>query len=105
MRKYDILHDFFSADFWDINVFGKEGKMNHHANVEKSGRLQKVLEILSDCKAHSTLEIANRADTVAAGSCISELRTNGYEIECKYKGLSDSNRKIYEYKLGGKCIP
>ena len=80
---------FFLLIFGILMFLGRRG----------TGRLQKVLEILSDCKAHSTLEIANRANTVAAGSCISELRTNGYEIECKYKGLSDSNRKIYEYKL------
>jgi hypothetical protein len=56
------------------------------AKLDRSDRLQRVKKVLSDGKPHSTLEITNRAHTVAVGSCVAELRQNGLKVDCKRVG-------------------
>ena len=73
--------------------------MRHAANIDTSERLQKVLNFLSDYNWHSTFEIMQATQLCATGSAISELRANGYEIECRWVGHGH-----YEYKLTGKVI-
>lgn len=76
--------------------------MNNHAKLGNSDRLQKALELLLDRKWHTTLEISQAARTVAAGSCISELRTNGLTVIKRWRqGRSDESRRVCEYRLGG----
>ncbi|HAP66883.1 MAG TPA: hypothetical protein DCQ99_03520 [Nitrospinae bacterium] len=58
--------------------------MNHHANIKSSDRLQKVLEVLSDCRPHTTLEIAELLSSIP----------NRKSKLCQYTGKTDSNRKI-----------
>ena len=58
----------------------------HHARVEHSSRLQRVLDELLDGLEHSSLELAMGAGTVAPGTCVSELRANGYAIRCERRG-------------------
>lgn len=58
----------------------------HSASVEKSHRLQRVLKVLSDTKPHTTREIIRKASVCAVNSIISELRDNGYKIECQRMG-------------------
>lgn len=70
---------------------------NHHATLT-SDRLQDALALLSDRQYHTSLEVANAARTTAPGSTISELRSNGVDVSCRYKGTIDG-RKIFEYKL------
>ncbi len=72
---------------------------SHHARIERSPRLKRVLEVLSDREWHSSLEIAIRAGTVAPGSCISELRSNGYVIDCRFREVDLNGRRVYEYRL------
>ena len=72
---------------------------NHHARLENSERLRKVKAILEDGMPHTSLEIAQKAQTVAPGSCVSELRTAGIDILCRYKGKSESGSKVYEYRM------
>jgi hypothetical protein len=73
--------------------------VRHAANIATSERLQKVLNFLSDYNWHSTFEIMQVTQLCATGSAISELRANGYEIECRWVGLGH-----YEYKLIGKAV-
>ncbi len=64
------------------------------SNLETSERLQRVLGVLLDGEWHSTLEIMLKADAMAVNTCISELRFNGFDIECRQVG---HNR--FEYRL------
>lgn len=73
--------------------------MRHAANIETSERLQKVLHFLSDYNWHSTFEIMKATQLCAVGSAISEIRHNGYEIDCKCVGHG-----LFEYKLIGKIL-
>jgi hypothetical protein len=52
------------------------------ANIDKSKRLQKVDQLLSDLRPRSTLEIIQQAGVCAVNSVISELRANGRQINC-----------------------
>ena len=74
-------------------------RKNRHARLENSTRLQRVLEVLKDGKWHTSLEIAMKARTVAPGSCISELRTNGFDIECRYRETTEEGMRVFEYRL------
>ena len=55
----------------------------HYARVEKSNRLQRVLAALSCGRALTTRTIVRRARVCAVNSIVSELRANGYVIECR----------------------
>lgn len=68
--------------------------MRHAARIETSDRLQKVLNVLSDGQWHSTLDIMLKTYLCAVGSAVSELRANGYDIECRCV-----KHGRYEYKL------
>lgn len=58
----------------------------HSASIEKSPRLQRVLDVLSDRKKHTTRDIIRKAYVCAVNSCIAELRDNGIAIECERTG-------------------
>ena len=70
----------------------------HAARVERSERLQRVLLLLADGKPRTTWEIISEARVCAVNSIISELRANGFEIECRPK---KGGKGIYEYRLLG----
>ena len=53
------------------------------ANLTKSDRLQRVHRLLSGGGEFTTLEIIQRAGVCAVNSIISELRQNGYQIDCQ----------------------
>jgi predicted transcriptional regulator len=53
------------------------------ANIEKSDRLQRVLTLLKRGGEYTTLEIIQNAGVCAVNSIISELRQNGYQINCQ----------------------
>jgi hypothetical protein len=57
-----------------------------YANIEKSDRLQRVAEVLAQGGEFSTLDIIKKANVCAVNSIISELRLNGYEINCERRG-------------------
>ncbi len=54
----------------------------HHANIEKSKRLQRVDALLSDQRPRTTLQIIQEASVCAVNSIIAELRANGRVIKC-----------------------
>lgn len=70
----------------------------HAARIERSPRLQRVLELLSDGAWHSTLEIVQAARVCAVNSCIAELRDNGLAIACRQDRRRDGTR-IWLYRL------
>lgn len=70
----------------------------HAARLKSSARLQRVLEVLSDGREHSTLEIALGAGVCAVNSCVAELRANGAEITCR-QTASLGGERLWLYKL------
>lgn len=68
----------------------------HYAKVETSKRLKRVLNLLSDGLPHTTRDIVRRASVCAVNSIISELRMNGYDINCW------CHRKgVFKYQMKG----
>ena len=70
----------------------------HAARPSRSPRLMRVLRLLSDGREHSSREIQQGADTVAAGTCVSELRAAGYEVECRRKD-GPGRRPVWLYRM------
>ena len=70
----------------------------HAARLERSARLQRVHELLSDRAEHSTREIARTADVCAVNSIVAELRDGGAEIECR-PAKSPSGGRIFLYRM------
>lgn len=66
----------------------------HYARVENSERLQRIVALLSDGEWHTTLDIIINAGVCAVSAAISEIRRNGYTVECRPMG-----RGRYEYLL------
>lgn len=56
------------------------------ARIGKSPRLQRVLGLLHGGKWYSTMDIIQSARVCAVNSIISELRDNGYKIDCRRDG-------------------
>jgi hypothetical protein len=66
---------------------GKIKPKMHYADVKNSKRLRRVLFVLVvELDWISTMELSNKCNVCAVSSIISELRRNGYEIECKRFG-------------------
>ena len=64
------------------------------ARIERSSRLHRVAELLSDGRWYSTLDIIVGAGVCAVNSCVAELRANGLEIACRRVG-----KERFEYRL------
>jgi hypothetical protein len=73
--------------------------MLHAARLEKSPRLQRVLDVLMTGRALSMLDIVVEAGVCAVNSCIAELRANGYDIRCWREG------DVWLYRLEGEHGP
>jgi hypothetical protein len=58
----------------------------HAASIEKSERLGRVLDLLSQGGEFSTLDIIRQANVCAVNSIVAELRQNGFDIDCKRRG-------------------
>lgn len=56
------------------------------ASIESSERLNRVLDLLSLGGEFTTLDIIKNANVCAVNSIISELRQNGFEIDCQRRG-------------------
>jgi len=56
------------------------------ANIEKSARLGRVLDLLSQGGEFTTLDIIKQAGVCAVNSIVAELRCNGFEINCQRRG-------------------
>ena len=75
--------------------------MIHAARLDRSPALQRIMAILSDYEPHTSLEIANRAQSVCVGTRISELRSsvNGKIIISDCIGKNENGSTVYSYKL------
>jgi hypothetical protein len=56
------------------------------ASIESSERLNRVLDLLSLGGEFTTLDIIKSANVCAVNSIISELRQNGFDINCQRRG-------------------
>jgi uridine phosphorylase len=65
------------------------------AQIARSARLRRVHEFLRDGQERSTLEIVTGAGVCAVSPCISELRQQGAEIECRVETSGDVRRWLY----------
>jgi len=65
----------------------------HAANIKKSDRLKRVASLLRDRKEYTTMDIIKGAGVCAVNSIISELRANGWEIDCTRR------MDVWYYKL------
>jgi hypothetical protein len=54
-----------------------------HAAPLTSDRLQRVLRLLSDGRAHTTRDIARRTHVLAISAVVAELRSHGAAIICE----------------------
>lgn len=66
-----------------------------HAAPLTSPRLQRVLQLLSDGRPHTTREIVRKARVMAVNACVSELRFHGAEIQCRAVRLPNGQRRFY----------
>jgi hypothetical protein len=56
------------------------------ASIEKSARLGRVLDLLSQGGEFTTLDIIRQAEVCAVNSIVAELRQNGFDITCQRRG-------------------
>jgi hypothetical protein len=70
----------------------------HAANPENSRRLLRVLGVLAgEAREFSTLELQQRAQVCAVGTCVSELRHKGHAINCRRAG------GVFYYSLAARA--
>ena len=58
----------------------------HAASIEKSERLGRVRDLLSQGGEFTTLDIIKQANVCAVNSIVAELRQNGFDIDCQRRG-------------------
>lgn len=73
----------------------------HAGRVENSPSLQAVLGFLQlrGSAGATTWQLIEEAKVANPATEVSALRQNGYTINCKYEGKSESGRKVYRYTL------
>lgn len=70
----------------------------NNAIVSKSKRLQRVLDALERYSLISSWELMQVARVVSPGTCVSELRQQGYIVSCS------KQNGVFIYQLIGKPI-
>lgn len=60
-----------------------------------SPRLQRVLALLRDGRAHTTRAIVRRAHVMAVNACVAELRSHGAVILCACRRVNGKRRFYY----------
>jgi hypothetical protein len=76
----------------------------HAAKADKSERLSRTLHYIQTWGSlgATSAEIHAWTGSMAVATDISELRQNGYHIDCKYDGINHDGRKIFRYTFKGK---
>ena len=76
----------------------------HKANIEKSERLQRTLRFIKSFGRFGVTSamIQGHTGSVAVATDASELRRNGYRIDCDYVGKNSHGRKLFRYTYKGK---
>lgn len=67
----------------------------HAAKLDRSARLQRVLDVLRTGVEYSTRDLVMAAQVCAVNSIIAELRANGYVIHCRQK----PGERVWLYRL------
>ena len=70
----------------------------HAARIKHSDRLKRVLAVLQCGTPQSTMHIQHTAQVCAVGTCVSELRRNGFDIICNQRSRDDG-RRVWYYTL------
>ncbi len=65
----------------------------------ESPRLRRILELLSDGRAHTTRDIVRRARVMAVNAAIAELRHHGAEITCVREASRHGEGWVYRYTM------
>jgi hypothetical protein len=73
----------------------------HYAKIQKSPRLRRLLEFMIECGSQgaTTKEIDRKAEIMAVGTAIGELRRNGCEINCHFQGRTLQGSSVFRYVL------
>jgi len=71
----------------------------HAARLSRSPRLRRVHALLMDGRERSTLEIVTQARVCAVNAAISELRTNGAEIDCRRIVDPATGARLWLYRM------
>ena len=79
--------------------------MMHFAKLESSPRLQQLLALLQDRGSTGVTgwEIADRIGVLNPATEISQVRHNGYRIDCTLERVTESRRRVYRYRLGNEA--
>ena len=72
----------------------------HHASID-SDRIQRIIKALSDAgrSGLTTIQLNDICGSTRASSDVSEVRSCGIPIRCKYEGQTDSGRRVFRYRL------
>ncbi len=73
----------------------------HFCNADHSLRLKRTLNALVEVgrSGITSAALAQRTGSVAVATDVSELRKNGYVIDCKYLYKTATGRKVFTYEL------
>ena len=74
----------------------------HHANIQRSERLRRVLAALSSGQWITTMALGYAAKSTRPSSDVSELRHSGVEVDCEYVGPSETGARVHKYRLAKK---
>ena len=76
-----------------------EGRM-HHAKIETSDRLQRLLALLRQGGWWTTRELMLGTGSCAQATDISELRSNGFDVESRrLKSELGTKRQVWSYRI------
>lgn len=73
----------------------------HFAKVSESPRLQRILSFLRSrgTTGATGREIVVNCEVLNPATYVSELRKNGYTIDCAFERETSSSAKVYRYRL------
>jgi hypothetical protein len=76
----------------------------HAAKTDKSERLSRTLHFIRSWGKYgaTSAQVQGFTGSMAVATDISELRQNGYNIECEYDGINHDGRKIFRYTFKGR---
>lgn len=76
----------------------------HHASADKSKRLRRLADYIRSMGRHgaTSLDLQQWTGSMAIATDVSELRSNGYVIDCTYEKKTPSGRKVFRYTYKGK---
>ena len=70
----------------------------HAARPESSARLQRVCDLLSSGREHSTPDLARLAEVCAVSGIVAELRHGRAEIECR-QSVTRRGKRVRRYRM------